>query len=519
MERINFTDISDGHIFHSFKEYAIEFETEEMLNQIDQALGPYFRRIGTYVGILNFKNYLGKAQLGNKRVYVKSSKISEQDYEQMIKDIIEKMAQLPFNYNSPTNEYFEINEETSSNILYHMYLILKYLIFDAEPNLQSALESIIRNPTRRNIYEVKRTGIWNIDKVSSQVVSSIMCNPDLLVKLPSSCEINKTTLAKKLKRQSGETYFPLTADFMVLNNSLDTNENRFVKYFLTLSKEIIDKFRNLIQEKENLISRSELISKCRLMNEIIEYWLHHEMFIEVGDMDRLPFNSIILHKRDGYKEVFHFFNILHSSLYIPFNKYQMELIIENKDIAQLYEIWTYFKMLNIVEECIGVTPENAVIISSNDFKAYINNSIKVTYKMKGVTIKVWYNKTYIKGEGSYSLTLRPDIVIEVGDAKYIFDAKYKLEKVNWENNTENEHEEEQSFTFKNGDIYKMHTYKDAIDNVKFACILYPNPKNENIQLFIKNDEFGGVGAVPLLPGIDIFKIKDFVKKYIICLNV
>jgi predicted component of viral defense system (DUF524 family) len=166
----------------------------------------------------------------------------------------------------------------------------------------------------------------------------------------------------------------------------------------------------------------------------------------------------------------------------------------------------------VLEEIIGVRPVKAFTTQENDYKKYMNYSTCVVYNYNGENIRLWYNKTYSRGNGSYSLKLRPDIVLEVGDKKYIFDAKFKLERLNWE-----EVEEEKNFTFKNGDIYKMHTYKDAIRGVKTAFILYPNPCKVKKDFYHEQEgSKTGVGAIPMLPDSDMQEIKDFLQEF--CLS-
>lgn len=514
MEQIKFINIMDGDTLQSYKDYAIEFDSELELDIVKSSLGQYFQKVSSHSGILNYKNYVGLSNLIEKQVHVVSKKISRDEHDLMLKEIIEKMAQLPFDFNSPTNENFVIGDDLDIYILYHRYLILKYIIFDADVNLESSMESILRNPSRKNIYEKNRKEIWSLDKVSTQVFDGIIHNAQYLEKVPAHSTINQTMLAKKLKQKSGQTYFPMYAYAMELNNTLDTVENRFIKHFLLLAKDIIEQFHDVIREKQEIVNKGELIGNCKIIKGFLEEWIQHDLFGDVGEMDQIPFSSIILYKREGYKEVYQFHNMLNNSLYIPFSSEQLKLVIENKDIAEIYEIWTYIKTLHVIEEALSIVPESAFVVPTDEVKAYMKNSINVTYKIENEILTVWYNKTYKKGFGSYSLTLRPDIVVDYRSKKYIFDAKFKLDNLKWESDHESDVKEQQSFTFKNEDIYKMHTYKDAIRGAKFACILYPNPSSSYINFYKESAGGEGVGAIPLLPNTNIGDFKDFLKEYI-----
>jgi predicted component of viral defense system (DUF524 family) len=74
-----------------------------------------------------------------------------------------------------------------------------------------------------------------------------------------------------------------------------------------------------------------------------------------------------------------------------------------------------------------------------------------------------------------------------------------------------EKEEDTSTTFVNGDVYKMHTYRDAIQGVKAAFVLYPGHQ-EDFRFYEAEghtptertkieemEEVLGVGAVALRP--------------------
>lgn len=516
MEQIRFEDIQEGQEFQSYKSYAIEFSDELLVDEATASLGTYFQRVGTKTGILNYKNYLGNTVLVGKHIVVKSNKISSEDYEMMLKDIVEKMAQLPFDFNSPTYEPFNVEDLSDRRILYHLFVIVKYIVFYAETNLQGALECITRNPTRKHVYELHRVESWNVSHITSHTINSIVTNPQALEDIPPYGNINDTSLARRIKQKNGKAKFPTYVDSMQLNNSLDTVENRFVKHFLNFSLEIIERFYHLVNKREDVINKLELIRECRVIKGIVEEWLTHDIFAEVGELHQLSFQSVVLQKREGYKEIFRFYNMLNSSLHMPFSPRQLERIIQNKDIALLYEIWTYFEVLNAVEECIQMSPKRAVIISTNDFKVDIKEGIEVVYDWQESEVKVGYNKSYPNGKGSYSVRLRPDIVIEYKDKTYIFDAKFKVKQIDKRSSKESKQQEEQAFTFKNEDIYKMHTYKDAIDGVCMACILYPNPNLSEIVFLTQNNQGDGVGAIPLLPSQRERKpIEQFLKEKIL----
>lgn len=503
METIKYSDICEKHSFKQATNYAIEFD--EVISECDiNTHKGIFTPIGQMAGILNFKNFMGKTSFLGKEILVESKKISPQDYEKMLFEITEKITQLPFDFNTPTYEFFDIRDIDNNEIIYHTFLILRYIFFNKTENLESAYMTVFNNPNKKAERETCQSYIWDIKNVSVNTINSIICHPDCLLEMGHTNPLHNNQLAKKIYDRCNNNYFPYIAEETKVVRSLDTPENRFIKYFLNLCIELIQRFKQIIS-METIINKIELMNECIIMQEHLENLLYNPLFNEVGDIDRIPFNSMVMQKREGYKNILHYYNMLHSAISIPLSEKQMELI-QNKDIAELYEIWTYFKLMDTIEKCLKVKPLKAYYAKIDNFKAIVEYSINVTYRFNNEDIKLWYNKTYSKGKGSYSVTLRPDVVLEIGDDKYIFDAKFKLESINW-----NDADEEEEFTFKKADIYKMHTYKDAIQGVKMACILYPNPQDD-FDFFEEDEGTGlGIGAIPLKPGQDYTKLEEFLK--------
>ncbi len=95
---------------------------------------------------------------------------------------------------------------------------------------------------------------------------------------------------------------------------------------------------------------------------------------------------------------------------------------------------------------------------------------------------------------SYSHSLRPDIVIvKDGKEKLILDAKYKG-KGFYGVETEGVID-----SYKEEDLDKMHAYRDAIENVYGAFVLYPGNKTVIYPWHEADSVFKGIGALSLKP--------------------
>jgi predicted component of viral defense system (DUF524 family) len=93
-------------------------------------------------------------------------------------------------------------------------------------------------------------------------------------------------------------------------------------------------------------------------------------------------------------------------------------------------------------------------------------------------------------------------VVQKGDVTQGFDAKYRLDRFEMSESDV----DDDAATYKRADLYKMHTYRDAIIGMKTAFVVYPGTefvffersgaKREDPTSITVAD---GVGAVPLRP--------------------
>ena len=194
-------------------------------------------------------------------------------------------------------------------------------------------------------------------------------------------------------------------------------------------------------------------------------------------------------------------------------------LLEAKDVAQLYELWAYFAVVRELESLLG-HPSKFEKLKIEPMQVLLPYKFEVAWADGTRAI---FNPSFSrshKGAGfAYSVPLRPDIAVEVpagiNAGLHLFDAKFRLEKFaevlqEAEQSSEQPSEtdsDERKGTFKRGDLYKMHTYRDAIPRARSVWALYPGNDFRFFSVEERNADIGkapqksaGVGAIPLRPG-------------------
>ena len=195
-------------------------------------------------------------------------------------------------------------------------------------------------------------------------------------------------------------------------------------------------------------------------------------------------------------------------------------LLEVKNVALLYEMWACFALVKAVRGVLG-EPQLAGKLSRDDHQLAVGWDYEVRWAGgTRVLYNVSFSRSHAATRRSYSVPLRPDVVLEVpaGGARqiHVFDAKFKVDWLagsipdgeDHQAETENVNLEREG-TFKRADIYKMHAYRDAIPAAMSAWALYPGTQ---LRFFPKEgggaieqvsdlpESLEGVGAVPLSSG-------------------
>ena len=135
-----------------------------------------------------------------------------------------------------------------------------------------------------------------------------------------------------------------------------------------------------------------------------------------------------------------------------------------------------------------------------------------------------YNRSYGGNlAGSYSVTLRPDVTLAVGDELHLLDANFRLQSIGAATIDSAADDDEvqvvglrQWTTFQPSDVHKMHAYKDALgaqrgqqrQEVRSVWALCPGGATAFFSETAgrvgvvphRREDMIGVGALPMQPG-------------------
>jgi hypothetical protein len=513
-------------------EYQILFESSEVnagyevlysLTKINDAhFKPFRFELGdknTYkiAGTLNFRSYVGKSFLDVRKNGVNSDKIPIEvrskkidyfsQYSAMIADLSQHSLSLIFEVNSPLYQEFEIDYRQKETY-YEDFMFLEYLF--REENLPSIFEYLSKNLHSQLKNHTETVPISFASNVNQNTLKNIISKPNKLLKSQSGLEI-----ANKLNG-----HLPYEIDQTKHEDVIDIPENRFFKYFLELIRDLVEKL--LESSSEGYIN-----DKLLYFSDEIGYYLSSKFFNHISAMEYVPFNSQILHKKEGYREIFQYFLMLEFSFRLSWDEINSQFKGFEKKLSELYEYWCYFKLLKVLNELSvhKINFEDVFTINKDNWSISIKKGVKSCKKFRlllygrEIEIELFYNLRFSEGSEyrSYSLAFKPDytLLVTIGNVtNYIhFDAKYRseLEIVDFydkiESSTKLDEEiekrdslEEKEYVFKDGDIYKMHTYKDSILMTEGAYVLYPGNKTK--QFFESNTIIPSVGAFSLTPGND-----------------
>lgn len=313
--------------------------------------------------------------------------------------------------------------------------------------------------------------------------------------------------------------------------SHDTIENRFLKHAIN---EMLHRFTTIKEHIMTAMHLSNPQAVDTLLPEIESNLLrlhNHSFFRGVGVFKGFTQDNLVMKQALGYKTILEKWIELQQGYELEEGMRKLEV----KDISELYEIWCFIKVKNIVQDTLRELGKEAKIdvdgkVITKDFIPQLVYGGEVSFiDSGGVELAtVSYNAqvekagteklSAIHGTDTMTTNQRPDIVLRLSKTQdggmkytYLFDAKYRID------DTKDKH----GYDLPPEDaINQMHRYRDAIyyteegndrTNLKKEIIagyvLFPGHipmealdlENGNYYYQESNRKIG-IGAFPLRPG-------------------
>ena len=504
-------------------------------DSVDDDLPSGDLQVINYLGILPFTIRRG----GDEQpmtLSVVSRKLSDKtDFETMTNEIADECDELLMEWNTPVTAPFSSNPEMRKKVLLEQFMYLRSEL--GRGRLEQWMESVRRRPHT----SLARRSAWR---------------PAVLVR--SNDHLRNPALYGRDWHYGNGRATPATLREVTAHETVDTPPNRFLRHalesFLAICAEV------LRMEKKRGGPAQELgAALASRLNGV----LRSGLFRDIGRPRRLALENQTLQKREGYRDILRTWIKLDQAARLDWDGRKDVFSATVRNVANLYEYWLFFKLYKLIKKIDGMQPINfprgfgaRPAFCKVDGRLTINlqrgkESILVfEQKQEGkqtLRVHLFYERVFSKGDlltgGAYSRMFRPDFSLVIFPAYFAigctnneaenkaasagkiaclhFDAKYRVDKLeeffgvgteSSEANKELDAEEESKATntYKRADLYKMHTYNDAIRRTVGSYVLYPGDA-ENGEIISKYHELlPGLGAFAIPPGKED-RLKDLQK--------
>ena len=444
----------------------------------------YREELGFLAGTINFGNDLGKSNLIVR--YTKGNILQEinfqfevfptklnyrSDYEKIVSDIEKEYPYLVLDFLKKTYTSFKTGHSPNTDLIWWQVFGGLYNEF-----IQSS-KFILNKPHSRIIRQTKYVKADRINKWT-------------------------TTLEEEYSQFK---YLPnknYRSEYKTL--STNTAENKFFKHAVSQTLRRFKKVKSFIEKRFSNSITDPFKVELNSIEKQFETISANPFFRTIDEFQGIKQESLVLQKATGYSTIYKSWIMLNSGLKF-FEGIQK---IELKNIADLYQIWCFLEIKNVLQNLLGKdNPDDVDLaeIQIDDFVFKIERGVKskVSFnKTNGEVIDLFhdfsYDTTGNQTVKSFTVNQRPDIVLRItkNDLRekyvltYLYDAKYRLASDEKEGSPDLPTEDS---------INQMHRYRDAIYYVNQEKV---KPEKEIIGAYIL---FPGSGEIETIKNLDYYK--------------
>jgi uncharacterized protein len=471
------------------------------------------------LGNLKFQNEIGytsfEIKLGNETLLEVTLEIFptkldyKKDYQKLLKEVNDEIYNLSYHFIRKTYLGASIKQANNPSMVEFYRLIKKHF-----SQFLEAIKLIELQPHHQMINKYVKARGDQLRRVDSRGRKYLRNHPSMFVEVEYGIKLyNQSVMPMKGLRIKKEL-------------TIDTLENRFVKFMMG---RLVDKLTDLLyrvrsQRKWDKDEKNtELIDGIQKMIMKLEGKRRSPFWARIGRLDR-SLSSLILQMAPGYRDAYQIFLTVSKGLILQGKFYQMSV----KDVATLYEYWTFLKLGQILSKRYELVSQDIVKINNEGLFVNLegNRTAKRIYRHPITKEKI--ELTYQKYEGNLpTLPQKPDTMLSIEKKgkdysyRYIFDAKYRIDYAQKGSYYQNRYQTPGPME---EDINTMHRYRDSIVTINNgpyertafgAYVLFPWFQEDIYKEhhFYKSINEVNIGALPFLPNATTL-VEQFLERLI-----
>ncbi|MFD1608655.1 DUF2357 domain-containing protein [Oceanobacillus luteolus] len=448
------------------------------------------------VGLTTFRVFHHTTKLLEVTLEIFPSKLDyRNDYKKLLEEVNDEIYNLAFHFIRKTYHGAKVKLDGKPSRAEFYRLIEHYF-----ERFIRAISNIEKQPNH-NLQKthVKARGD-QIGKLDSKGRSFLRKRPELFVEVERGIPL-------------GNKHFLPTSGLRIKKEvTYDTNENRYIKWMMERLVHKLEDLHTSIQEQNRRFRQDDdqyIIGKVKRMITLIDSRLKQPFWKRIGKLDRSTM-SLVLQMAPNYRDANQIYLTISRGLVLDGKVFQMSV----KDVATLYEYWTFLKLGQILGKNYQLVSQDIVKVNRNGLFVVLdaNQSAKRIYRHPVTEEKIIL--TYQKYENKLpTVNQKPDTMLSLEKKgkdyhyNFIFDAKYRVDYAQTESyykrryGTPGPLEE---------DINTMHRYRDSIvagingpyERTSFgAYVLFPWFDEQSYQHhhFYKSIDRVNIGGLPFLP--------------------
>lgn len=479
-----------------------------------------------YLGMLGIVVIRGGVE-ERMAVEVVSAKFSSaEDFRRMTTDIAKECQQLLLAWNMPARLPFEKDPAR------HKRLLLEQFLFVQQELGSGRLERWIESVRMRPHEELQSESSWKQADLAR-----------------STDHLRQPLAFGRNWRPNGGCPRPGEVLEVRKRPTINTPPNQFLKHalsgFAVLCRDVV---RSFSDPKVAVGADGPAVREALSLLSRLEGLLGSGFFREIGEAKRIPIENQTLQKREGYRDILRVWLLAGQAARLNWEGRSDVFDATVRNVAALYEYWLFFVMRKIIsglpdvkEVALEDTPVGDVLPAFCERNGLLEIRLKrgsgslvafehVAAETNGLRIHFCFDRTYsptrdVLAGGAYSKSFRPDFSLVIfpmefangrtwnaaekeaersGRIAYLhFDAKYRVDGIrelfpaDGPAVLDEEEDGKATNTYRRADLYKMHTYNDAIRRTVGSYVLYPGT-GEAQEAFNKYHE--------LLPGLGAFAV-------------